>query len=216
MFLLRNISESEAETWTWAAQRGPNMQKRKRKKKKLLLPVMERFKWHAVHRAHAHTRTQDHTCFLVWRASQKRQKPVASSLRRAAGVVFDILHLKARWPDEGETHRYGSRPCGLLWELHLQNVFSAFYSLYLDCLRDFLFFFFWRWPEGVQDLEKQLGLPAGQVHLNRTRSPTRTHASVFSATLSPCVCCSLLSSGLESSADCSSGLSALYERCFCG
>lgn len=78
-------------------KRGPNMQK---------LPVMERFKWHVVCRARTHARTQDHTCFLVWRGDFCSEKQLStetetcSRLLRATGVVFDT---QSSWPHEGKT-----------------------------------------------------------------------------------------------------------------
>lgn len=89
------MSVTKTEMWNW------NMQK---------LPVMGHFKWHVVYSA------QDHTRPHMFPGSNSeltiRQKPAADFCLRATGVLFDTLHLKALWPDQGKTHRYGSRPWG--------------------------------------------------------------------------------------------------------
>lgn len=121
------------------------------------LPVMERFKWHVVHRAH--TRKTAHVSWfwqrrLSLRDEKDAEKPVAWWTLRATGVVVDTLHLKALWPDEGKTHRYGSRPRGRMRVLMRTALSSSNPQRFLQLIFDYLAHFWWR-LRSFQALGKQ-------------------------------------------------------------
>lgn len=169
--------------------------------------------------------------FALRAAQQRRRKLAADCSSGATGVVFDTLHLTARWPDEGKTCRYGSRPWGLAdelwWELRLQKE-----SLSIFVAGIWLCGFFSpdKYHKAVE-VWRSNRLLAEQVHANVGNESVGEadrfkYAQMLVFYHPPSLLCALLlfpslppfllSCGEESSADCSSGLSPLYEQCFCG
>lgn len=175
---------------------------------------MELLKRHVVRRArtYAHTHTRPHMLPGFWKASQKDRNLLPARCGEPQVLCLTFYTSKSRGPNEGKTHRYGSRPCGAVWaavRTAPSKMFPSAFFFFCCCFFVPQFVFdvcltdFWilkiarRWSS-------HLGCFAEQVHFNWIGFCCRHRflSHPFSRHLLPC----LISSGEESSADCSSCL----------
>lgn len=194
-------------------------------------PVMERFMWHVGHRARTHAVTQDHTCFLVWRedfyAESSSDAKTRNRLLFKSHRCWCVWHSTPQswWPDEGKTHRYGSQ----LWEPMRAPMRTSPSKRNPQQFGAHV----WRFGVYLTKSEEATGATACRTGSFKCENGgglfsecifKRAHMLVFyhppalhhpPPSVSICPPSSFLR-GEESSAGCSSGLSPLYELCFCG
>lgn len=165
---------------------------------------------------------------LLWKWLRCRNLQL-TAVQELQVLVFDTLYLRAggqmraKHTDKG--HCYED-PWGLQWELHLQKEALSNLELVFSSLANI-----WQSLQSCQSLKKQqaacrtgsfkCGNRGGlfsacifkHAHMLVFYHPPYVHRPLL---LFPSLPLLLFLRGEESSADCSSGLSPLYEQCFCG